>query len=233
MHHQVGVGDAGVDFLDAADRQDVAGGLAGELVRAVRGADGDGQCVQLGGLDEVGGLLRIGQQHGVVQHADGADAVFFAGFTGFQRAQAAQFAFHGHADGVGQLHHLAGDVNVVVVLGRGLAVFAQRAVHHHRREAQVDRALADRRRLAVVLVHHHGDVRVGLDRGFDQVAQEVLAGVFAGARRGLHDHRSVDLVGRLHDGLHLLEVVHVEGRQAVAVLGCVVQQLAHRNEWHV
>jgi hypothetical protein len=32
--------------------------------------------------------------------------------------------------------------------------------------------------------------------------------------------------------LHLLEVVDVESRQAVAVLGRVVEQLAHRNEWH-
>ena len=35
-----------------------------------------------------------------------------------------------------------------------------------------------------------------------------------------------------HDGLHLLEVVDVERRQAVAVLGRVVEQLAHRNEGH-
>jgi hypothetical protein len=62
VHHQMGVGDAGVDLLDALDGQDVAGGRAGELVGAVRGADGDGQGVDAGLLDEVGGLFRIGQQ---------------------------------------------------------------------------------------------------------------------------------------------------------------------------
>ena len=36
----------------------------------------------------------VGQHLAVVELADGADAVFLAGFAGFQRAQAAQFAFH-------------------------------------------------------------------------------------------------------------------------------------------
>jgi hypothetical protein len=62
VHHEVGVGDAAVDFLDAVDRQDVAGGLAGELVGAVAGADRDRQRVELRALDEVGGLLGVGQQ---------------------------------------------------------------------------------------------------------------------------------------------------------------------------
>ena len=40
------------------------------------------------------------------------------------------------------------------------------------------------------------------------------------------------LVGSCHDGLHLFEVVDVEGRNAVAV-GCrMVQQFAHRDECH-
>ena len=39
-------------------------------------------------------------------------------------------------------------------------------------------------------------------------------------------------VGGLHDGLHLLQVVDVESRQAVAVFGGVVQQLTHGYEWH-
>ena len=79
---------------------------------------------------------------------------------------------------------------------------------------------------------HDGDVRVSLDCGQDQVAQEGLAGVLTGAGRALHDDRGVDLVGRFHDGAHLLEVVDVEGGQSVAVLGRVVEQLAHRYEGH-
>jgi hypothetical protein len=81
-----------VDFLDAADGQDVARGLAAELVGAVAGADGNGQRVQLRGLDEHRGFLGVGQHLAVVQLALGANAVFLAGFTGFQVAQAAQLA---------------------------------------------------------------------------------------------------------------------------------------------
>ena len=62
VHHQMGVGDAGVDFGDAVDGEDVAGGLLGELVGAVAGADGDGEGVAVGLLDEVGGLLDVGEE---------------------------------------------------------------------------------------------------------------------------------------------------------------------------
>ena len=62
MHHQMGIRDACMDFLDALDGEDVAGRRAGELVGAVAGADGDGQRVHLGLLDELRGLFRIGQQ---------------------------------------------------------------------------------------------------------------------------------------------------------------------------
>ena len=59
MHHEVRARDAGVYLLDAADGQDVAGGLAAELVGAVAGADGDGERVHAGVAHEVGGLLGV------------------------------------------------------------------------------------------------------------------------------------------------------------------------------
>ena len=52
----MGVRNARVDGLDAVDGEDVAGGLAGELVGAMAGADGDGERVAVGLLDEIGGL---------------------------------------------------------------------------------------------------------------------------------------------------------------------------------
>ena len=63
-------------------------------------------------------------------------------------------------------------------------------------------------------------------RGQHHVAQVGLAGVLARAGAGLQDHRALRGLGRFHDGLDLLQVVDVEGRHAVAVLGGVVQQLA-------
>ena len=183
-------------------------------------------------LDEVGGLLGVGQQllarHGRV----GAVAVFLVALHGLQAAQAAQLAFDRDAQLVGHVHHLAGDVHVVVVAGDGLAVGLERAVHHHGGEAQVDGALAHVRVLAVVLVHHQRDLRVGLDGRLDQVLDEGLAGVLAGAGAGLQDHRRVGLLRRFHHGLDLFEVVDVEGRDAIAVGGGMVQQFAHGNEGH-
>jgi hypothetical protein len=85
---------------------------------------------------------------------------------------------------------------------------------------------------AVVLVHDQRDLRVGLGRGLDQVLDEGLAGVLARPGAGLQDHRRADFRSRGHHRLHLLEVVDVEGRNAIAVFGGMVEQLAHGNEWH-
>ena len=64
------------------------------------------------------------------------------------------------------------------------------------------------------------------------MTQEAFAGVGAGATGGLKDHRRVGLVSRLHDRLNLLQVVDVESRDAVAVLGGVVEQEPKRDERH-
>jgi len=53
------------------------------------------------------------------------------------------------------------------------------------------------------------DLRIALDRRLDQVFQEFFTGVFAGARRSLHDHRRVQFGSRFHDGLDLLQIVDV------------------------
>jgi hypothetical protein len=106
VHDQVGVRDAGVDFLDAVDGEDVAGRLLGELVGAVAGADGDGQRVAVGLLDEVGGLLDVGQQLFAGHVAFGAVAVFLVALHGFERAEHAEFGFDGNADGVREFDHL-------------------------------------------------------------------------------------------------------------------------------
>ncbi len=221
-----------MDFLDAVDRQDVAGRLAGKLVGAVRGADGDRQRVALGALHEVSGLGHIGQQHFAGHGAFGAVTIFLVALHGFQRTEHAQFRFHRHADGVRELDHFLRYFHVVVIRSDRFAVRFQRAVHHHRGEARADRRLAHCRRLAVVLVHDHRNVRVGFHRGIDQVAQKRFAGIFAGAGRRLHDDRAVQGIGGSHDGLHLLQIVDVERRDAIAVFSSMVQQLTHGYEGH-
>ncbi len=196
------------------------------------GADGDGQGIDLSALDEVSGFFRVSQHLAVIQNAFRTHAVFFTGHAGFQRTQHAQLAFHGNATGVSEGHNTTGNVDVVVVICWGLAVFTQRAVHHDRAEAQLDRALADVRAGAVVLVHDHRDMWKLFNRCKDQVTQKRRTGVFAGTGRGLNDHRGVGLVGRFHNGAHLFQVIYVEGWNAVAEFGRVVQHLAHADKCH-
>ena len=76
----------------------------------------------------------------------------------FQRTQASDLALDRNADGVRHVVHAARDIHVVVV-GRRLAVLAERAVHHHAGETELDGALADRGTGTVVLVHADRDVR--------------------------------------------------------------------------
>ena len=232
VHHQMGVGDTGVDFLDAFNRQDVASRLAGELVSAVAGANGNGQGVQLGPLDELSGLFRVCQKLFAGHDSIGPVAVFLVALHGLQGAEAAQLTFHRHAQLVGHVDHLAGDFNVVLKTGDRFAVSLQGAVHHYGAEAQVDGALAYRRALSMVLVHDDGDGGVAFHRGLNQVLEKVLTGVFAGAGAGLHDHGSAGFFGRLHDGLNLLQVVDVERRNRIVMRCSVVQKLAHGNECH-
>jgi len=232
VHHQVGVGDPGMDLLDAVDPQDVAGRLLGELIGTMGGTDGDRQGVDLGLFGEIRCFIGIGQHLIHLQLAFGADTVLFTGFTRLQRTQAAQFTLYGHTAGMGHFNHLSGDFDVVFVTGRGLGVFHQGAVHHHRREAGLDGAQADRGRRAMVLVHHDRDMGIGLDRRQDQMAQERLTRIGTGTRGALHDNRAIGLVRRLHDGMHLLHIVDVEGRHAEVILSRVVQQLTHGNQRH-
>ena len=74
----------------------------------------------------------------------------------------------------------------------------------------------------MVLVHDHGDVGVRLNRGQHQMAQISFTRIFTSTCRGLQDHGAVRLLCSLHDGLHLLEVVDVKSRYAIAMLGGMV-----------
>src|SRR5690606_26517035 len=141
VHHEVGIGQAAVDFADAADGKRVSRGGTAEFVGAVAGANGNGEGIDVGVGDKAGGFLGVGQHLVVAEDAFGANAVFFAGHAGLQGAQAADLAFDGDAAGMGQFDHFAGDFDVVVIIGRGLAVGAQGAVHHHGGEAELDGAL--------------------------------------------------------------------------------------------
>lgn len=223
VHHEVGVGDTRVNFLDAADRQRIACGRLGEFVGAMRSANGDRQCIHLGQLHEFCSFVRVGQQLVVSQLAFGTVAVFFFAVAGFQRTQTAQFAFDRNADSVRHFHDATADVDVVVERCGRLAVGHERTVHHHAGEAGLDGVDTDCRRCAVVLVHDDGDMRIHFHCRFDQVAQERLTGILTRTGGTLHDYGAVAFVSRFHDRLDLLQIIDVESGQAVAVLCRVIE----------
>src|SRR5690606_24416726 len=146
----------------------------------VAGTDGNGQSINAGFLHEIRGFFRIGQHLAVIQHAFGADAVFFTGHTGFQRTQTTQLTFYRYTTGVRHLDGTTGNVHVVLIGSRGVTVFTQSTVHHHRAEAQLDRTLTDVRRRAVILVHTHRNVREFFIGRQNQVTQERRTGVLTG-----------------------------------------------------
>ena len=55
------------------------------------------------------------------------------------------------------------------------------------------------------------------------MAEHNVIGVLAGAAGGLNDDGRVRRFGRNHDGECLFHIVDVEGRNAIAVFGCVIE----------
>ena len=170
--------------------------------------------------DERDGLVRIGQVH-----LAGAMAVL-------DPAERADLALDRDAARVGILDDLLRDRDVVVERRRGLAVCLERAVHHHAREAEIDRGDAGRGLVSVIEVERDGDLGIELDGGLHQVPEEAVVRVRPGAARRLDDHGRGRLTRCLHDRLDLLHVVDVEGPDAVAAAGGFVEELAHRDERH-
>ena len=172
--------------------QRLAGGLLGEFVGAVAGADGDGQRVEAGELYEFLGLRRIGEV---------AEAVEAGAVAVFDTAQTADLAFHRDALGVRHLDDLAGGIHVVLEGGRRLAIGHQRAIHHDAGEAHVNGALAGFHAIAVVEVQDRGDLGVNFGGGDHQVIQEAILRISARTAAGLNDDRRLGFPRRFHDRL--------------------------------
>ncbi len=149
--------------------------------------------------------------------------VFLTHFAGFQGTQATQFALHADTARVGHFHHFRGHRDIVLVTRRRLHVGHQGTIHHDGCKTALDGTQADRRLGAVILMHGNGNMGVHLGRGNDEMTQERLARVTARAGRSLHDDGTVNGIGGLHDGMHLLHVVDVESGQTVAVLSGMIQ----------
>ena len=221
-----------MDFSDQADGQDFARGLASELVRTVAGTDRDGQCIDLRTLYKFNRFVWVGQQLRRIKFAFKPVTILCFAHSGFQGSQATEFAFDRCANRVRDFDDFSRDGDVVLKASGCFCIRHQRAVHHDRREIIFEGRVAGCRLVPVILVHHNGNMGVGLDRCQDQVAQEVFARVGPRTARRLQDHRAVGFIGSLHDRLDLLHVVDVKCWDTVAILGCVIEQESHRDECH-
>ena len=233
LRHRAGAveddGEAGELLLDGLEdvegqgrRQQAAGlGVDGallgfELVGAMAGADADGQGVAARAGGEVDDLFGLG----VVAH--------LGGYLVLDAGQHTELALDGDVILVGIFHHLARNLDVLLI-GQGAAVV------HDAGEAHVDAALAGLEAVAVVEVED--DLGVGaaellgiLDGTLGHVAQEGGVGIVAGALGHLQDDGTLGLDGGLDDGLHLLHVVEVEGGDSVAAVDCFLEHLASVHE---
>ena len=136
----------------------------------------------------------------------------------------AELAFDGYIELVGVVDNLLRE-------GYVLLVGQVRAVDHHRREAEVDAALAELERIAVVEVKNDlgllpAEFLGVLDGTLSHVAQQCGVGIVAGAFRHLKDHGRLLGSGGLDDGLELLHVVEVEGGDSVTTLDGLGKHLA-------
>ena len=169
-----------------------------ELVGPVARSDSDREGVAARLFDELAGLFGVGQ---VILRLLFREARALAVLDA---AEAAELCLDCDAARVRGLNDLSRDLDVVVPARGGLAVLFEGAVHHHGGEVHIHRADAGRGRVAVVLVHSDGDVRVELRGGDHQVPQVVVVRVRARTTRGLDDDGRLRLVRRHHDRLDLL-----------------------------
>jgi hypothetical protein len=149
-----------------------------------------------------------------------------------ERTEHAELALDRGADPVRHVDHAAGDVDVVLIAGRGLGVGLERAVHHHGGEAVLQSGGTGRFLIAMVLMQAKRDLRMHLFERINHLRQHDVVGIGARAPRGLDDDGRINGGRRLHDGEALLHIVDIECRHAVAALGGMIQQLPQRNSRH-
>ena len=169
-----------------------------EFIRAVAGADGDGEGVAARLLGEFANLVGLGEAGVLRLHVHRV----------LDARELPQLRFDHDAAVVRVFDYLAGDFNVFF---EGVV----RSVDHDGSEPVLDCRLAGLEVGTVVEVQNDGQTRRFLG-GEYEVAQIHGVGIFARARRNLQDERGIALLARFHDTLNGLHVVHVERADRIA-----------------
>ena len=128
-----------MDGFDHAHGQNLTIGLTRKLIGTVRRTHGNRQGIDTGLGNEIDRLIRIGQQLIMAERAFETVALFFFALTGFKRAQNPQLSFDRDTTGMGHFDDAARHIDIIVIAGRGLGIGHQRAIHHHRGKAVLNR----------------------------------------------------------------------------------------------
>ena len=189
-----------------------------ELVGTVAVADGNGQRVHAGQLDELNGFIGVG-----VSPALGVATALFTVVV-LSADEHAEFALDHAIMLVGVLNDLSADLNI-------LFERIMRGVDHHAGETLVDALLAQFEAVTVIQMDRDGDGGQ-LDRGVDQPLEVHRMGVIAGSLGDLQHHWGLLFLAGLNDGLEQLHVVHVESTEGVFALQGLREQFARVGQWH-
>src|SRR5215203_1093259 len=220
VHDEVRGREPLVDLLDDVHGEYLAVGLLGELVGPVARPDGDRQGIHPRPLHELHRLIRVRQID-----LTGAHVVLYT-------AEGPELALHRDAGLMGHLDHLARDPHVVLEIRRGLAIVHERTVHHDAGETELDGAPARLRRVAVVLVQGHGDLRIHLRSSLHQMVEKAVVGILTRPPRGLDNDGRLRLPRRIHNSLYLLQIIDVESPNAILTPGRLIQKLTHSDQCH-
>ena len=187
--------------------------LGHALVQTVSRADGNCQRVDTGALNELLGLLGIGERVAVAAF----QIVFLA-------ANLAELSLNRNTGGCAGVGNAAGEGDVVL---KGVV----RAVDHDGGVAGAQCLHSQLEAVAVIEVHgnRNGCTLCG-SLGHGKVV--VQTGVLDGGRGGLHDDRRAAFLSRLHDCHHHLHVFYVECTDRIVTGLRTQEHFFGCNQWH-
>ena len=189
-----------------------------ELESTVAVADGDGERVATGFLDEFDGFLGVG-----VVAAGGVCAAFFA-FVKLRANQMAEFGFHRTIMCVCVFDNLAGDLGVLLKR-------LMRGINHHAGESLINALFAQLERIAVIEMNRDGDVAQA-NSGFDELLEVNRVGVGARAFGNLKDQRGFFLFTGFNNRLDEFHVVDVESTEGVFACESFREEVFSMCQWH-
>ena len=83
-------------------------------------------------------------------------------------------------------------------------------------------------------IEMEGDWRIrGFRRGAEQLRQIGRVSILKRSSASLEDQGASRLAGRLYDGLNCFQIAHREGANGIVAPRGFVQNVTHRNEWHL